>query len=356
MTRGWLIAMALLGGAVTTPAWGQATAPDVRSEGALLDRALQLVEADPAGARRLVEQAAAGGDAEALNVLATFLLNGIGGPADAARARELLERAVAGESTGARLNMAGILIREGEEAGLVRAAALLTEASKDPKNGWLALYPLGRLKLFGIGMPQDLPGGSAMLEQALARDPGNADAAFLVARAHQNGWNGRPADLAKAAQLFRQAADLGDARGARYYGAALLTGQGVEEDGLEAYAWFRKAAEAGDVMAMIDVAVMLAIGEKGVPQNATEARSWYQRAAERGSAHALRGLGGMLLQGEGGAPEIARGLAYLEIAGEAGDPAAKAALGQLGSGGAERSAIDTAKQAWLARHGAPRLP
>jgi TPR repeat protein len=66
---------------------------------------------------------------------------------------------------------------------------------------------------------------------------------------------------------------------------------GLPKDALAARVWFGRAAEAGHVPAMLDLAVMLETGEGGFPEKAA-ALAWLHRAAEAGSAEATRRLEG----------------------------------------------------------------
>lgn len=54
-----------------------------------------------------------------------------------------------------------------------------------------------------------------------------------------------------------------------------------------AYAWFLKAAQAGNVMAMGNIGVMLYSGS-GCPKDREQARQWLERAAQSGNARAMK--------------------------------------------------------------------
>jgi TPR repeat protein len=209
--------------------------------------------------------------------------------------------------------------------------------------------------IFGGHGADELKQGVAYMAQAVAFEPQNADAQFLLARAYQGGWGGSEKNAAKAFEHFLAASKLGDERAERYVGMARLNGQGTAKDPPAALADFRSAAAHGSVWAMIDIAAMLAVGE-GVPADPPAARDWYRRAADLGSAHGVRGLGVMLYRGEGGAVDTANGRALLELAVEAGDADAKrlAPLLFQGREAPDRAAIDAAKAAWLQSHPPPK--
>lgn len=317
------------------------TDDDWRAVNAAMDRK------DPTEARRLAEALAATGDPEALNGLAVFINQGIGGPRDPVRGRELLEQAVVAGSVGAKLNLATML-SQGDRSGYPRAIKLLQDVVMDSRAGRLAYYPLGRMLVLGGGGQQDLATGVDYLQKAITADPGNADAQFLVGRAYQNGWGGTERSPAKAFEHFLTAGKLGDDRALRYVGMARLEGVGTTKDPAAAFADLKLAADRGNVWAMLDVGVMLAIGE-GVPAQPAQARAWYEKAARQGSAHGLRSLGAMLLQGDGGPADPVLGRAYLELAVEAGEPNAQAVAKTLfrDLSPSERAAVDQAKAGWL---------
>lgn len=153
------------------------------------------------------------------------------------------------------------------------------------------------------------------------------------------------------------AAESGDPEAQWNLGMILLNGQGVAADEREAYRWVRASGEAGYKDGMISTAVMLAMGQ-GVARDPAAARDWYVRAArQHRSAHALRGLAGMLIMGDGGPADLNRGLAYLELAQEAGDANAAYLIGQVGPAIApqiDRSRVDALKAEWIAEHGRPQ--
>ena len=72
-------------------------------------------------------------------------------------------------------------------------------------------------------------------------------------------------------------------------------GRGVEQDDVEAVAWYRKAAEQGDAAAQFNLGWMYAEG-RGMERNYTIAVEWYLKAAERGHERAQAFLLGRLSQ------------------------------------------------------------
>jgi tetratricopeptide (TPR) repeat protein len=77
----------------------------------------------------------------------------------------------------------------------------------------------------------------------------------------------------QAVQWYRKAADAGDVAAMVSLGA-LLKKQGKEDQAMQ---WYRKAADAGDADAMVNVGVLLA--ERGEKDQAAQ---WYRKAADAG--------------------------------------------------------------------------
>lgn len=308
-------------------------------------------EPDQARARQLMEEAAALGHPEAINGLGFFTLAGIGAEPDEARGVELLEEALETGSKGAGLNLGAWLVESEKPEDQQRGVELLTKAYADPKLRAQAARGLAIANLFGRGVEANLTRGVDLLEEADQRDP---RIGFLLGRTYESGWGGRPQDPAKAYAYFLKAAELGNAGAAWKVGMALLEGNGVEADEQAAYRWVRKSAEAGDPRGEISLAVMLATGQ-GVREDDQQARVWYEKGVERGMAHALRSLGSMLLTGEGGPADPVRGLAYLQLASDAGEETAAKILQSLQTRGIPQAEVDRIKSEWISAHGRPTL-
>lgn len=336
--------------AISAPAWAQDVAP--RS----VDDVFEVIETDPVEAKRRAEVLAEAGDAEAMNLLAAMLEHD--GPhwrADPAASRSWMRRAVDAGSVVAHLNLGLRLILEDDPAGWARGVQLIRVAEADDALQPMTHYPLAYAHLFGRGVDVDLSRGTEYLRQAVDHEPENMQARFLLGRSYAYGWSGdaRPEE---AYRHLRIAADAGDWRAQWEVGMMLLEGRGVPADPAEAYRHVRTSGEAGHAPGMISTAVMLAMGQ-GVARDPAQARVWYLRAAERhNSAHALRGLAGMLLTGEGGPPDLNRGMAYLEMALEAGDEVAPRLMEVVGSrieGRYDRAEVDRIKADWIAARGKP---
>lgn len=320
------------------------------AEDAAMKAALDQLVTDPDKALAQIEAKAAAGDVEYMNLLGVVLRDPPDGvTADPVRAEALQQEAARGGSDSARLNLGSERVMNGTPSDDAEGVAFL-QAIRSPQVVEAAAYPLGRAYLFGRGVEQDLERGSTLMLQAARRDPENADANFLAARALLNGW-GVPVDQAGARTYFRTSADAGDMRAQWNLGMMLLAGDGGPADAREAFRYVRESAEQGYVEGQISLAVMLALGQ-GVQTDPAQARRWYQRAVDAGSFHALRGLGTMLLIGDGGPADVNRGTAYLQMAADGGDENAPGLLQRFASkvALADPSSVARIRADWVARH------
>jgi hypothetical protein len=87
-----------------------------------------------------------------------------------------------------------------------------------------------------------------------------------------------PKDYAQAMQLFRKAADQGNAEAQNAIGDMYLKGQGVPQDYTQAMRWYRKAGDRGFAEARNNIGYLYAHG-LGVPQDCAVATKWTGRVA-----------------------------------------------------------------------------
>lgn len=104
--------------------------------------------------------------------------------------------------------------------------------------------------------------------------------------------------LARAAALYRKAADTGHTDAQTNLAAMYAEGRGVDPDGLEAVRLYRQAAEGGNVRAQYSLALMYHLGQ-GVSQDFDDAIRWYESAARQGDANAMNNMAFMYGMGEG---------------------------------------------------------
>ena len=110
---------------------------------------------------------------------------------------------------------------------------------------------------------------------------------YEIGYCYQYGKNGLKENEAEAFKWYRKAADAGnvDAMGKvgyfYYYGLG-----GVKEDKIEAFKWDKKAADGGNSVAMYNLGQDYANGY-GVEEDKIEAFKWYRKAADAGFVKAL---------------------------------------------------------------------
>lgn len=108
------------------------------------------------------------------------------------------------------------------------------------------------------------------------------------------------------------------------------TGHGVPQNFATALAWYRRAAEAGDMAGAFNVAAMNDSG-RGTPVNRAEAVRWYKRAASGGYGRAAYNLGVIYRDGDGVRKDRAAAIQYFNQAVRLGIPAGRSSLLAMGA-------------------------
>jgi TPR repeat protein len=132
---------------------------------------------------------------------------------------------------------------------------------------------------------------------ATKQNAGSDKGLTYLAIAYETG-DGVPKDEAKAARLYKQASDVGDAQATLNLGAMYYEGRGVAKNYAEALVLFRKAASLGDAQAMTNLGVMYGAGQ-GVLKDNAQSLHWLEQAADRGSSSALTFLAIRYEEGNG---------------------------------------------------------
>ena len=94
-------------------------------------------------------------------------------------------------------------------------------------------------------------------------------------------------------------------------------GLGVDRDLATARTWYERAAEAGNVRAMHNLAVLVADGG-GKPDYAAAAR-WFRKAAEYGVRDSQYNLAILYARGMGGPQDLVQSYAWFSAAADQGD-------------------------------------
>lgn len=143
---------------------------------------------------------------------------------------------------------------------------------------------------------QEAPAAPALPEalQALAdaADGGDTAAMNNLALAYAQGQEGLSADPAKAAELYRAAADKGNMTAAFNLARCYALGEGVPADKELFFLYCKKAANGGDTDALYTLGCCYRDGI-GTEPDTIEATRWFQRGSLRGHkgcADALKAL------------------------------------------------------------------
>lgn len=340
----------------------------------------EVVPADPARGRALLESAAGDGNPFADTYLA-YLIFEAGDPAQAARGFASARRSAAadlaaGHNELGRYHMAGFgTPRDPRRAATAFAAA----AAQGEPSGWYNLALLHGGPQYGL---LDLP--QARQEAIRAADLGHVPAAALAGQMLYKAEGG-PRDPARALPYLRRGAEGGIADAQNLLGTLLFNGQGVPADQSAAMDWWEKAAAQGHGAAVNNFATNLATG-RGRPADPARARAliaaraetgyapaqfrwalwqeqgwqgtrkdlpsaigWFRRAAENGHAAAAYKYAAYLEAGEGVALDLPAARHWYGIGAEAGNADAQFQFARLLDAGEGGPADPAAAQRWLER-------
>jgi serine/threonine protein kinase len=176
---------------------------------------------------------------------------------------------------------------------------------------------------FGEAFQHDGLAALAACERAAQRDPNEVRFVFLRGLALQ-----RLGRYGEAVQLYRRAADRGDAFAQARLGLMYLDGIGVERNEAEAARLFRLAADRGHPVAQYYLASMYATG-RGVEKNEAEAARLFRLISDMGYPAVQYQLGLMYFDGSGVEKNEAEAIRLYRLAARQGDSAAQAALRRL---------------------------
>jgi TPR repeat protein len=165
---------------------------------------------------------------------------------------------------------------------------------------------------------------TASVPQSVSTD---ADAAFAQGVKFHLG-EGQPIDLAKAAEWYTKAADAGHIGAVKNLAALYYEGKGVGQSYQKALDLYRRAADAGDVGAMTSLAGMYLDG-KGVPQDYQESLRLYRKAADQNYPYAQTGMGLLYRFGWGVKQDLIEAYAWWILAARNGDGFASENLKKL---------------------------
>ncbi len=165
----------------------------------------------------------------------------------------------------------------------------------------------------------------------IAADKGSAQAQYQLALLYQSGTV-VPKDLAKAAQLFLDAAKQDHAKAQNEIGRAYALGLGVTVDRQLAVDWYRKGAANGNVNSLHNLGTRYRYGDD-VKQDFAAGLALERESAERGYAEAQAELATYYRLGLGVKPEYQLARFWAVLASQQDEPSGYFELGMLKMGG-----------------------
>ncbi len=164
----------------------------------------------------------------------------------------------------------------------VKAAQYFQTAADKGEVG--GKFALGRCYLTGRGLPaKDEKRGAELAREAA--EAGDTRAMNLLGDCYTHG-TGVKTDFAEAFRLFTRAADRGNLKALGNLGVLYMTGRGVAAaNPKKAAELFEKGARAGDSSCMYNFAQCLEEGI-GTGRNSLQAQAWHRKAAEAGDDRA----------------------------------------------------------------------
>ncbi len=176
------------------------------------------------------------------------------------------------------------------------------------------------------GIPQ--PGYTARIEtnaQAVSVDAmPSPESLSMYLAAEELVRDGEPA---QAADLYRQAAEMGHPGAMTALGVMYSFGRGVQQDDARALVLQKRAAQAGDLQAMLRLGLIHAVGF-GIPADFETAAGWFRQAAEIGDPTGMLFMFFLYEDGKGVPKDFALSLQWLKKAADNGHVLAQYYLGE----------------------------
>jgi TPR repeat protein len=226
----------------------------------------------------------------------------------------------------------------------VTAIALLLIASP-PARADMPLCSDGQRSYFGV-CPDGKPPQMAPVPQAPPPTTGPASNA-----PYDQAWAQlRQENYAAALPLFQQSATQGNAHAAFILGTMYNQALGVSLNEVQAVYWFRKAADAADIMAEYNLGIYFENGEGNLAKDDTQAAYWYRKSADGGLQYGMYAIGLEYYFGRGIAKDDVQAAYWFSKAaglGHSDSMKMLAAFYKNGLGGLPKD--DVAAAAWAAK-------
>jgi len=162
--------------------------------------------------------------------------------------------------------------------------------------------------------------------QETSRGVQKAEDQFLLGRSYARG-EGVPQSYEKAGEWYLKAAEAGNIKAMHNLALLYLNGQGAKQSTQEALKWLKKASENDDPKSCAELGAFYLSG-KYVPKDHAKGAELLEKAVAKGEAGAMARLADDLINGdEGFRKDPVKGLALLQSAADAGNPWACGYLG-----------------------------
>ena len=272
------------------------------------------------------------GDVGAMIKLARVVGPGSGVPADFALAKSWLDKAIAANDPGtlawAQTTLGNLYASDETGNKDPEAAAAAYEKAVDLGDTG-AMIALGRMLGFGDGIPADVPRAEELLTRAARVGDGNAAYAWTSLGDVYRDGDTRPLNMARAADAYDQAANLGGTAAMINLARILGNGDGVDVDFAKAVALLKRAIAANDGTATWAWTTLGGLyGADGENQDVAKAVEAYRHAAGTGDIAATLALAGLLANNDPVDFDAAKRLLETVIA--AGGDTEMIAWGRLG--------------------------
>ena len=159
---------------------------------------------------------------------------------------------------------------------------------------------------------------AALKWYSAAAQQGNPGAIRGIGELFELGAGGLQRDLRRAAQLYEQAAQLGDIVAEYNLGVFYEHGEGVRVDRRLSASYLERAATKGHDSAQLNLGLLYQSGIDGVPDY-RKAIYWLQMSAEAGNRKAHGAIGQMYLAGQGVERNIKKAIDHLELSATEGE-------------------------------------
>ena len=112
------------------------------------------------------------------------------------------------------------------------------------------------------------------LQELAEQGDARAQATMGSMKYHEGNYN-------EAFKWFLKSADQGDVISQKYLGLMYYEGNGISQDYEQAYTWFMKSAKQGNYLSQYWIAEMY-FYVRGIPQNYVQSHKWFNLAASKG--------------------------------------------------------------------------